>query len=71
MDESDTNEAECRRRIAIGRKVSGTIRSLVKSRGLQIECARVLYEILILPVLMYGSEPMKWKDKERSKIRVL
>ena len=31
-----------------------------------LECARVLHETLLVPVLMYGSETMIWKEKERS-----
>ena len=41
-----------------GRKVAGGIRSLVCIRGLQLECARVLHEILFGFVLMYDSETM-------------
>ena len=35
------------------------------------ECARVLHETLLVPVLMYGSETMIWKEEERSRIRVV
>ena len=38
---------------------------------MQFECARVLHETLLVPVLMYGSETMLWKEKERSKIRAV
>ena len=30
----------------------------------------VLHEILLVPVLMYGSETMLWTEKERSRVRV-
>ena len=30
----------------------------------------VLHETLLVPVLMYSSEPPLWKEKERSRIRV-
>ena len=52
-----------------GRRVGGTIRSLFNVRNLQLECARVLHESLLVPVLMYGSETMIWREKERSRIR--
>ena len=29
----------------------------------------VLHEMLLVPILMYGSETMLWKEKERSRIR--
>ena len=48
--------------------VAGAIRSLAKV--LQLDYARVLHETLLVPVLMYGSETMLWKEKERSKIKM-
>ena len=65
LDESGTDGAECWRRVA------GAIRSLVNVRDLQIEYARVLHETLVVPVLMYDSEIMLWKEKERSRFRAV
>ena len=42
--------------MASGRRVGGASRSLVNAMDLQLECARVLYETLPVPLLMYGSE---------------
>ena len=50
LDEPGTAGAEC------NRKMAGAIRSLVNVRDLQLECARVLHETLIVPVLVYGRE---------------
>ena len=50
LDQSGTDGAECSRKVAI--------RSLVNARDLQLQCARVLHETLLVPVLMYGSETM-------------
>ena len=58
MDESCTGEAEYSRKVASGRRVEGAITSLVNARNLQLECARVLHESLVVPVLTYGSETM-------------
>ena len=55
--------------MASGRRVAGAIGSLVSTRDLQIECARVLPETLLVPLLMYGSETILWKEKMRSRIR--
>ena len=52
------------RKMVRGRRVSGTIRSLVNAKDLQTECARVLYETLLVPVHMYGNETMLWRDLE-------
>ena len=70
LDESGTDEAECRRKVASGRRVADTIRSLVKARGLQLKCERVLHETLFVLVLMYSSETMLWKE-EISRISVV
>ena len=38
------------------------------ARSLQLECARVLHESLLRPILMYGCETMIWREKERSRV---
>ena len=53
------------------RRVAGSSRSLVNTRDLQLECARVLHKTLLVPVLMYDSETLLWKEKEGSKIRAV
>ena len=54
-----------------GRRVTGAIRFLGNARSLQLECARVLHESLLVPILTYGGKTMIWREKERSKIRVV
>ena len=71
MDESGTDGAECSRMVASGRRVAGAIKSLVNARNLQLECARALHKTLLVPVLMYGSETMLWREKERFRVRAL
>ena len=44
FDESGTDGAECSRR------VTGAIRYLVNARDMQLECARVLHETMLVPV---------------------
>ena len=51
-----------------GIKLAGTLRPLVNSRSLQLECAKVLHEALLVPVTLYGSETMIWREKGRSRI---
>ena len=55
--------------VANWRRVAGAIRSIVNAMDLQLECARVLHETLIIPVLVYGSDTMLWKEKKRSRTR--
>ena len=45
--------------------------SLGNARDLQLECAGVLHETLLVPVLMHASETILWREKERSIIRVV
>ena len=56
LDESGTDDVECRKKVASGRKLAGAIRYLANGRGLQLKCARLLHERLLLPVLLYGME---------------
>ena len=70
MDESSTDGAECSRKVANGRRVAGAIRSLVNARDCSLSVL-VLHETLLIPALMYGSETMLWKEKERSRIRAV
>ena len=46
-------------------RVAGAIRPLVNARDLQLECARVLHETLLVPVPTYGSKTMLWKEISR------
>ena len=57
LKESGTDEAENRGKVASG-KVVYAIRSLVSAKGLHLECARILHESLLVPVLIYGSETL-------------
>ena len=41
-----------------GSKWEESCKSLVNARDMQLECAGVLYETLLVPVLFYGSETM-------------
>ena len=66
LDELGTVEAECSSKVTSGRRVASTIRFLVNTMRLQLECAWVSREALLVPIFMYGMETMLWKD-ERSR----
>ena len=70
VDESSTDDAEGHRKVANGRKVAGASRSLVNDMGLQLLYARVLHS-LSMPVLIYGTETVIQKEKERTRIRAV
>ena len=46
-----------------GRKVAGVIRSL--------ECATLMHENLLVPVLMCRNDTVVWRDKEISRIQAV
>ena len=47
------------------RRVTIAISFLVNARDLRLDCARVLQETLLVPIIMYGSEIMILKEEER------
>ena len=51
LDESGTDDADCSRKVASGRRVAGAIRSLVNAMSLELQCARVPLKSLLVPVL--------------------
>ena len=61
LDESGTDRAECSRKVVSGWRVTDAIRSFVNARDLQLQSAIVLHEILLVPILIYGSETILWK----------
>ena len=65
LNESGTDDAECSRKVASGRRVAGAIGSLFNAKNLQLECAKVLHESLLVPVT-YSSVTLIWREKERS-----
>ena len=71
LDESGIDWAACSREVESRKRVAGAIGYLVNARDLQHECARVLQETLLVPVLMYGSETLVWEEKERSRINAV
>ena len=60
LDESGTDEAECRRKVMSGMRIAGNTRSLVNARDLLLECAIVFHKTLLVP----SSETLLWKEKE-------
>ena len=50
--------------------MSGAIRYFGNVRDFKIECARVFHETLLVPVLMYGSETMLWRERKRERSRI-
>ena len=52
LDASGTKGAECSGKVANEIRVIDAIKTLVNARDLQLECARVLQRMMLVPVLM-------------------
>ena len=63
-------EADVCHRVNEGCKVLGTMKGIMKNRGLSINVKRVLYEKVIVPIATYGSECWGMKVSERQKLNV-
>ena len=42
-------------------KVLGAIMSLVNARSIKLQCARLLHEVVLMPILLYDIETIIWK----------
>ena len=58
-------EADVRHRVNEGCNVLGALKEVMKNRGLGINVKKVLYEKLVVPTVMYGSESWGMKVTER------
>ena len=63
-------EADVRHRVNEGCKVLGALKGVMKNRGLGMNVKKVLYEKVVLPTVMYGSESWGMKVTERQKLNV-
>ena len=57
--------------MASERRNEGAIRSVVNTKSLQLECANLLNEDMLEPVLMYGSKSIVWMEKDSSRVRIV
>ena len=63
-------EADVRHRVNEGYKVLGALAGVMKNRGLGMNAKKVLYEKVVVPIVMYGSESWGMKITERQKLNV-
>ena len=61
-------EAEVRQRVNKGCKVLGALKGVMKNRGLGINVKKVLYEKVVVPNVVYGSESWGMTVTERQKL---
>ena len=52
------------RKVANERKLASVIRSLGSTKDSRPECARILLNVPPLPVLVYWSERIVWRERE-------
>ena len=63
-------EADVHHRVNEGCKVLGALKGVMKIRGLGMNVKKVLYEKVVVPTVMYGSESWGMKVTERQKLNV-
>ena len=63
-------EADVRHRVNEGCKVLGALKGVMKNRGMGMNVKKVLYEKVVVPTVMYGSESWDMKVTERQKLNV-
>ena len=61
-------EADVCHRVNEGSKVLGALKGVWKNRGLETNVKKVLYEKVVVPTVMYGSELWGMKVTERQKL---
>ena len=62
-------ESDVRHRVNEGCKVLGALKGVMKNRGLGMNVKKVLYEKVVVPTVMYGSESWGIKVTERQKLQ--
>ena len=63
-------EADVPHRVNEGCKVLGALKGVMKNRGLGMNIKKVLYEKVVVPTVMYGSESWSMKVTEIQKLNV-
>ena len=63
-------EAYLGQRVNEGRRVSGALKGVIKNGGLGMNVEEVLYEKVVGPTVLYGSELWGMKETERQKLNV-
>ena len=63
-------EADVRHRVHEGSKVLGALKGVMKNRGLGMNVKKVLYQKVVVPTVMCGSESLGMKATERQKLNV-
>jgi hypothetical protein len=58
-------------RVVHGRRVAGIMSKIVNKHGLSVDCSRGLYESMLVPTLLYGSETIFVNERDESRIRAV
>ena len=64
-------ERDVVQRMNEGYRAWGTLKSVLSNRGLRINAKKCLYEELIVPTALHGTEPWGMRSAERRKVDVL
>ena len=63
-------DAEVRERLSAGGKVMGGLASMWKCRGMSIEAKMCMWESIVVPTVLYGSESWVLSAEERHRVNV-
>ena len=58
-----------RHRVNEGCKMLGALKGVMKNRGLGMNVKKVLYEKVVVPTVMYGSESMGYESNLETEIK--
>jgi hypothetical protein len=65
IDRDGDIKSEMKHRLSEGEKVSGVLRKMWKGEGVSIDSKRGMYENIVAPTLLYGSEVWATSATER------
>jgi hypothetical protein len=71
IDRDGGMKSEMKHRASEGEKVSGVLRKMWKGEGLLIDAKRGMYEGIVAPLLLYGSEVWETSAAERRRMEVM
>ena len=64
-------EKELNHRITQARKSAGALGGMWNNRGVSIEVKRRMYESIVVPTVLYGSETWTWSRRVNKKVNVM
>ncbi|MEL7177812.1 MAG: reverse transcriptase domain-containing protein [Pseudomonadota bacterium] len=64
-------EKEVKERVMQGKRVDGTLESIMRNKKVGLNVKKGLRDSIVLPTLTYGSETWTWNTEQQSKVRAV